>query len=120
MTSIHEIKKREVTDTPLLLFECQLRSGAVERWSTHHVDIGSVTYRARVLKHNLFDINATSEEGVDGIAKISISLANADSYFSQIERSSGWKGAKLTVQFLFFDAKAGVPTSDSSVVFRGL
>lgn len=120
MTSIHDIKKREVTDTPLLLFECRLRSGSVERWSTHHVEIADVTYRARVLKHNLFDLNAASEEGVDGISTMSLTLANADSYFSQVERSSGWKGAKLNVTFLFFDVVNGAAASEASVVFKGL
>ena len=30
MTSIHEIKMREVTDTPVLLFECKLSTA---RWN---------------------------------------------------------------------------------------
>ncbi|MGH9632516.1 MAG: hypothetical protein ACRD7E_29775, partial [Bryobacteraceae bacterium] len=119
MTSIHEIKKREVTDTPLLLFECELASGMTERWSTHQVTVDRHVYKARVLKHNLFDIRSASEDGVDGVSKVSITLANVDSYFSQIERTVGWKGAKLTVRFLFFDVKAGEPASESSVIFRG-
>src|SRR5258705_5138732 len=120
MTSIYEIKQREVTDTPVLLFECQLASGAVERWSTHHVQIDGNTYKARVLRHNLFDIRSMSDDGVDGLSKVSITLANADSYFSQVEREIGLKGGKVKVSFLFVDLKTGLATSDQRVVFRGL
>ncbi len=120
MTSINEIKTREVTDTPVLLFEYQLSSGSVERWSTHHVQIDGNSYRARVLRHNLFDIRSMSEDGVDGISKLSITLANADSYFSQIERETGLKGGKLKVSFLFVDLKTGDAASDRKVIFRGL
>src|SRR5262245_6116710 len=120
MTSIHEIKRREIADTPVLLFDCQLTSGALEHWSTHQVTLNGETYRARVVGHNVFDIRAGSDDGVDAIAKLSLTLANADSYFSQIDRSIGWKGAKLTVRFVFFDLKTGLPSSEDSVIFRGL
>ena len=120
MTSIHEIKKREVTDTPVLLFECQLSSGAMERWSTHRVVVDGATYRARILRHNLFDIRSMSDDGVDGLSKVSVTLANADSYFSQIEREIGLKGGKVRVSFLFVDLKTGDATSDQKVIFRGL
>jgi hypothetical protein len=120
MTSIYDIKTQEVTDTPVLLFDCTLPTGAVERWSTHAVVIGGNTYTPRVLKHNLFDIRFTAEDGVDGISKVAIIVANADSHFSQIERSIGWKGSQLTVTFAFYDLVADQETSDSRVLFRGL
>lgn len=120
MTSIYEIKQREVPDTPVLLFECQLSNGSMERWSTHQVQIDGNTYKARVLRHNLFDIRSMSDDGVDGLSKVSITLANADSYFSQVEREIGMKGGKVKISFLFVDLKTGLATSDQRVVFRGL
>ena len=120
MTSIHEIKQREVVDTPLLLFTCEFNSGEIERWSTHKVTIEEATYQSRMLRHNLFDIKAASDEGVDGHTRLSITLANADSHFSQIQRNIGWKGARFTVRFVFFDAKNGIASSETSVVFRGI
>ncbi len=120
MTSIYEIKQREVTDTPVLLFECLLSNGSTERWSTHQVEVDGNLYKARVLRHNLFDIRAMSEDGVDGLSKVSITLANADSYFSQVEREIGLKGGKVKVTFLFVDLRTGMVTSDQRVVFRGL
>ncbi len=69
------------------------------------VTIGGTTYAARVLQHSAFDIQTASDQGVDGSPRISIVLANADSHFSEIERATGWKGAQLTVGFLFYDLR---------------
>jgi hypothetical protein len=119
VTSLYEIKKLEVTDTPVLLFECTLSSGAVERWSTHAVTVDAQSYTARILRHNLFEIRGTGEDGIDSISRVAVVLANADSYFSQLERTVGFKGARVIVRFLFYDLKTGAATSDQRVVFRG-
>jgi len=120
MATINELKEQSLTETPLLLFECQLPSGAVERWSTHWVEWDGQVWEARVQRHNLFEIRAGAEEGIDALAKVSVTLANADSHFSQIERNTGWKGSKVAVRFVFFDLKAGQPASEATVVFRGV
>ncbi len=120
MAGIPEIKERQILDTPLLLFDCELSSGEVHSWSTHAVRFEGRDYQARVLQHNVFEMHAGSEEGIDAISKISISLANADSFFSQVERSVGWKGARLTVRFVFFDLRHRAATSEAVVVFRGI
>jgi len=120
MTSIAVLKEQEILETPLLLFECKLASGETERWSSHSVEYEGNSYASRVLRHNLFEVSAASEEGIDAVSKISISLANADSHFSQIDRGVGWKGSRLTVRFLFFDLKNGTAASESKVVFRGI
>ena len=54
--------------------------------------IGEDAYDARVLQHNVFEIQSSSGQGVDGIPRISIVLANADSHFSEIERTSRVEG----------------------------
>ncbi len=118
MASIEEIKERTVTDTPLVLFDCELASGSIERWSTHRVVFDGQTYEARVLRHNAFEIRTGSDTGIDSAARISLSLANADSHFSQIERTTGFKGARVTVRFAFFDLKQG-SASPAAVLFRG-
>lgn len=120
MATIDELKELEVTSTPLFLFECTLRNGSVERWGTHAVEFGGQSYAARLLRHNLFELRSSSDEGFDGAAKISVTLANADSRFSQIEREAGFKGARVAISFLFFDLANGVPASESRVVFRGV
>jgi hypothetical protein len=120
MANAHDLKELATVETPLLLFECQLKSGDVERWGTHAVEVEGSRYLARVLRHNLFEMRCGSDDGVDGLAKISLTLANADSRFSEIERQTGWKGARLTVRFLFFNLRTRTVASDPIVLFRGV
>ena len=120
MATISDLKELEVPGTPLFLFDCKLPSGDLQRWSTHAVTVNGQAYLARVLKHNLFELNSSPESATDGASKVSITLANADALLSAIERNVGWKGAQLTVTFLFFDLKNAVPASDSEIVFRGI
>jgi hypothetical protein len=117
--SIDELKEQETAPAPLFLFECTLRDGSVERWGTHQAVFEGNTYEARLLRHNLFELRATSEEGLDGAAQISVTLANADSRYSQIERAAGFKGARLRIRFLFYDLAAGQAASEARVVFLG-
>jgi hypothetical protein len=120
MPTIDQLKEQELPATPLLLFECVLRSGATERWSTHTVTVGGTDFHARVIDHNLFTLQASSDDGLDGVQKISLTLANADSRFSQLERSAGFKGALVTAQFVFYDLAAGSAVSESRLIFRGI
>lgn len=120
MPTISSLKEQAVTDTPLILFDCVLSNGSTEHWCTHAVTVNSTSYAARVLQHSSFDIQTASDQGVDGSPKISVTLANADSHFSEIERATGWKGAQLTVSFLFYDLRNNAPLTDSSVVFQGI
>ncbi|MGH9661112.1 MAG: hypothetical protein ACRD96_21370, partial [Bryobacteraceae bacterium] len=119
MPTIFEHKELAATETPILLFDCQLTTGSMERWSTHQVVVDGATYEPRVLSHNLFELQIASDHGVDAIPRVALSLANADSHFSQIERSAGWKGAALTVRFLFFNLKDGVAATGSTTLFKG-
>jgi hypothetical protein len=120
MATIKDLKELEVPGTPLFLFDCTLPSGDLQHWSTHPLSVNGQAYLARVLKHNLFELNSSPEAATDGASKVSITLANADSFLSAIERNVGWKGSQLTVTFLFFDLKNGVAASDSQIVFRGI
>ena len=120
MLSIYDLKEMAVTDTPLLLFQCVLPSGQAEYWSTHRVTYAGNTYAPRVIKHNVFSVQTSSNQGVDAIPRVSLSLANADSYFSELERSAGWKGATLTVTFLFYNLLEAAATSDAAVLFQGI
>jgi hypothetical protein len=120
MQSTSSLKEQAVTDTPLLVFDCVLANGQTESWSTHQVTVGATEYAARVIQHSSFDIQTASDQGVDGSPRISIVLANADSHFSEIERATGWKGARLTAGFLFYDLRNNAPLTDTVVVFQGI
>src|SRR4051794_13166924 len=120
MPTIFELKERPVTDTPLLLFDCVLPDGRTEQWSTHTVTIDGARYASRVLQHNVFELQASSDQGIDGVPRISLVLANADSHCSQIERSTGWKGARLTAGLVFYDLRNDVALTDRAVLFQGI
>jgi hypothetical protein len=116
MPTINDLKELETPGTPLFLFDCVLPSGDTLRWSTHAVTLAGVAYPARVLSHNLFEMKSTADEGADGSSKVSITLANADSFFARV----AWKGAQVTIQFLFYDLRNAAALSETEVVFRGV
>src|SRR5579875_1161270 len=118
--TIDVLKETEAPPTPLFLFDCTLSSGAVERWATHAVTVNGNAYSARLIQHNLYDLRASSNDGLDGTALIRVTLANADSHFSQIEREVGFKGAQVTITFLFYDLAGGAAASESRVMFQGV
>lgn len=120
MATIEDLKELETPQTPLFLFECMLMNGDVHRWSTHQATLNGNVYAARVLKHNLLELRSSSDEATDGISKVSLTLANADSFFSPIEQTIGWKGARLTARVVFYDLQSGSPASDNRIVFRGV
>ena len=120
MQAISDLKEQAVTDTPLIIFDCELSNGDVEHWCTHSVTVSGNAYAARVIQHSAFDIQTASDQGIDGSPQISILLANADSHFSELERSVGWKGGQLTVSVLFYDLRNNVALTDTTVVFQGV
>lgn len=120
MPSITEQKESQVHDTPVLLFECQFADGHTEAFSTHRLTIEGITYRAAVLSHNAFDFRTLSGDAIDASARLSLTLANADSYYSELESTQGFKGARLVVKFLFYDLKTNAPASEIIALFRGV
>src|SRR5579863_740189 len=120
MPTAFQIKEQAITDTPLLLFDCQFPSGTFENWSTHAVVVAGTTYVAKVVQHNLFEVQTSSNQGVDAIPKISLTLANADSHFSELERTLGFKGSTLTASFVFVDLVSGTPTTAVMTLFQGI
>jgi hypothetical protein len=117
--TINQIKQAAQTDTPILFFECVLPSGDAQYWSTHRVSFSGNAYVSRVLKHNLFELQLSSDEAMDGISQLSLTLANADSALSELNAAVGFKGSQLTVWFAFCDLASGGITTESLVLFRG-
>src|SRR5271155_3412557 len=111
MATIDILKKQATPPTPLFCFDCLLASGSTERWSTHAVTVGGKAYPARLLKHNAFALMAAAD--------VSITLANADSHFSEIERETGFRGSQVTITFLFYDLVADAAASETRVIFQG-
>jgi hypothetical protein len=120
MQTVYDLKELAVSDAPLIVFDCVLADGQKEHWCTHAITVGTINYQARVLQHSAFDIQTASDQGVDGSPRIAILLANADSHFSEIEQSTGLKGARLTAGMLFYDLRNQAPLTDVMVVFQGI
>jgi hypothetical protein len=120
MATIDDLKEQQTPTTPLFLIDCVLNSGSTESWGTHAATFNGTTYTARLLKHSLFELRSSSTDGVDGATQIALTLANADSHFSEIERSTGFKGAQVTIRFLFYDFVLNQAASEARVVFRGI
>ena len=120
MGTINQVKQLAETDTPLLFFQCVLPSGDTEYWSTHTILFNGQAYSARVLKHNLFDLQLSADDAMDGVSQLSLTLANADSALSELNAAIGFKGAQLTVYFAFADLQHLTITTESTVLFRGL
>lgn len=120
MPTIDQLKEQTTPPTPLFLFDCVLPSGATEYWSTHAVTVGGNAYLARLLQHNLFTLQSSADDGLDTGQKISVTLANADSHYSQLEREVGFKGSQITVQVLFYDLVANAAASELRVIFMGV
>ena len=106
--------------TPLFFFDCTLADGGVQRWSSQTLSWNGNQYAGRVLRHNLFESQLASDTQVGGAPRLSFELANADSLLSQVERQSGFKGARLLVRLCFFDLQSGTPASSPVTMFRGL
>ncbi|MBV8553384.1 MAG: phage tail protein [Acidobacteriaceae bacterium] len=120
MATINQVKQLAETDTPLLFFQCVLPSGDAEYWSTHPIVLNGQQYSARVLKHNLFDLQVAADDAMDGISQLSLVLANADSLLSELNAEMGLKGTQLTVYFAFVDLPSQTITTESTVLFRGI
>src|SRR5581483_11578163 len=120
MGTINQVKQFAEADTPLLFFQCVLPSGDVEYWSTHSIVFNGQPYSARVLKHNLFDLQLSADDAMDGISQLSLMLANADSFLSELNTGIGFKGSQLTVYFAFADLPSLTITTESTVLFRGI
>lgn len=120
MGTIHTKKKLEILDTPLLVFECTLADGQVERWATHRVTVAGEVYEPRLLRHGGFDLRLAGDDAIDAGSRFWLELSNVDGRMSQLDRSVGWKGARLRARFGFFDVESGLATSELTGVFLGI
>lgn len=120
MGTINQTKQLPEADTPLLFFQCTLPSGDIEYWCTHSIVFNGQAYEARVLRHNLFDLQLSADDAMDGVTQISVTLANADSALSELNAAIGLKGTQLTIYFAFADLSSLTITTESTVLFRGV
>src|ERR1700678_4555239 len=114
-STIDVLKEPPTPTTPLFMIDSGLSSAATESWGTRVATFNGTACAARWLKHTLFQLTTSSSDGLDGAAQIALTLANADSHFSEMERETGFKGAQVTIQFLFYDFVANEAASEARV-----
>ena len=120
MGTINQIKQLAETDTPLLLFQCTLPSGDTAYWSTHSIQFNGQSYAAKVLKHNLFDLQLSADDAMDGISQLSLNSGERRFHDLAIGRRNWIERIQLTVYFAFADLPSLTITSESTVLFRGI
>lgn len=120
MQSAFSAKETAAGDTPIFLFDIVLSDSTVLYWSSRSISWNSISYAARVLKHNLFDTQLDSDTGIGGVPKVAFEVANADSFVSEIESSKGLKGASVKIRLVFADVATNSVTSDPVLVFQGI
>ena len=107
MQSAFTAKEQLDADTPLFFFDCMLADGTIRHWSSRTITWNGTSYEGRVVRQNLFEAQLASDTQVGGPPKLTFELANADSELSEIEQQTGFKGAQLTVQTVFFQSCNG-------------
>ena len=118
--TLYQVKEQAVLDTPVFLFDCVFSNGTTYNWSTHHVTVQGAEYAARIVRTNVFEMQAASDGGVDTVPRISFELANADGLMSELQQTVGFKGATVTVRFVFYSLSQNAPTTDTLPLFQGI
>ena len=101
MQSILTAKEQLLPDTPLLLFDCTMSDGSIQRWSSRTIVWNGNQYSGRLLRNNLFEAQLSSATQIGGVPQLTFELANADSQLSEIEQETGFKGSQLWFRWPF-------------------
>ena len=120
MVPTHQHKYAEELLTPVLLFDCTLASGQVERWSTHSATWQGAKYDARVIANGDFHIGLLADDGTDWGNRMSVVLVNSDGYVTHLHHTGNLKGCTLLARFAFLDPESGQIESTPEAVFTGV
>ena len=120
MVQVHQHKYVEELLTPVLLFDCTLADGQVERWSTHNAMWEGIAYSARVVGNSGFRIGLLADDGSDWGNRVTLALANTDGYITHLHHTGNLKGCSLLVSFAFLDPESGQIVSTPEAVFTGI
>jgi hypothetical protein len=120
MVPVHQHKYVEELLTPVLLFDCTLADGQVERWSTHSATWQNTAYSPRVVSNSGFRIGLLADDGSDWGNRMTVTLANTDGYITHLHHTENLKGCALLVSFAFLDPESGQIDSTPEAVFTGI
>ncbi len=120
MVPTHQHKYVEELLTPVLLFDCTLTDGSVERWSTHSAIWQETAYIPRVITNTEFNVGLLADDGADWGNRMSVELVNTDGYITHLHHTENLKGCTLLVRFAFLDPESGQIESTPEAVFTGM
>lgn len=118
-----------ITSQSLVLCQIQLVDGSLVNVSTHPINSSEggaqylgVNYFARLSDQNLGAVQARSDQGIDRIPSVTLTIENADeNLWAAVEGSGvGWKGAIVTLIRVFWTADTSTFSSDNAVPFVGI
>lgn len=91
------------------------------RAATTGVQYGGHDYIPQIQNQTIAATQAMSSGGIDATPEVTLALADADRYlWLTYEKPIGFKGAQVTLRFVFFDLVAQVFSTDSAIIFVGI
>jgi len=82
---------------------------------------GGNDYLPRILNQDIAATQAMSEQGIDLAPSVNLILSDGDRFiWTNHEKAIGFKGAKLKLEFIFWDADTATFSSDIKVIFVGI
>ncbi len=119
LTTINAAKETPQGYCPVHLFDFTFPDGTTRHVAEWALTYLGVDYEPRVLSQQISAVEALSPNGIDVPPDVRLTLADADKLLYLLDRDHGFRGARLTVRFVFYDFSAGVFSSDSAVPFVG-
>ncbi|WP_321471162.1 phage tail protein [uncultured Paludibaculum sp.] len=125
--TIFAAKELAVAYQPLLLAEFTFLNGDIERVASHPLNVaeggfryGGYDWLARVMSYNLTATQALSESGIDYTPQVDIELADVAGAIWAKEQTVGFKGATVTLTFVFWNVGHNEFSADSLIRFVGV
>jgi hypothetical protein len=123
MATINELKEQAQAARPVILATFTFADGSVYRCATGAFTYGGNAYAARIDEEDIDRLAHLSESGVDRVPSATLRLADPDgTLWTSYERAvgKGFKGARLTLAFVFYDVATDTYSSDSITPFVGV
>lgn len=129
LTSVFNAKESTSSYKPLLLAIVTFGDGTTLRLTTDvrgdgsSLSYGGNTYLPRLSASDVAAIQSQSEQGVDQVPSVSLTISDPDCFVLlnyEMGSLKGFKGATLTLTFVYYDYATGAFSSDSRLKFTGI
>lgn len=119
LDAINVLKEQAASYQCILLATITASDAAVFRLSTSDLSsYGGSAYSGRVLRYDLQALQAMSEQGLDVMPSVTLTVADADKTLYSWDRTHGIAGARIALVFVYYDHGTQY-SSDSYKVFTG-